>query len=578
MGTLQVYKKAIRDGKPTLCLQEFLIPFPVRQAVALEGKVLMVSSTHGELFLVEFKTNSEGANILSEDSIRIKVTRMEIPTSVLHFCIMDTQDHKTTFQALLGHGMKVQAKIDLKYDYSYWPLILLFLNKQIASEQSSELPLESHRLKVSIEETLKKLSQYEEMQKQLETQHETLNSQLVAINQIIYALQSAKGPDNTTLSDMIYCELQPVVVDDTMTYITSATAMIKIHIASQWSIHWDEWQVHVDVVEQRGLAQETLSLDAGKEDTSKGTTFNFSLSGLDRDCNWKKLFALDLKKTRLPVDVMVSVSATIPSSTTQQEEDQFVFPIFHAMLDDLHFIKPCSASMQADINLLHFARPLRMAQESVFKRKRLATHNRRPVPCSGSDGNGKNKQGAWMDLSDTAIQFDLANKKVLWTEAYRSILSSLLQEGRTSEEMKSILQSAEKAVFILAAYPQFPVVVTIARDDAISTRVHLKITSQNTYVLLKVQSAILGRLESRMVSDTAKAENSSQFIEGEFGKLQSNLVSAMMIAEKKMEKDQDIRTDISAALGLAEKLHSSRSIGWIMSDIEEDVVDDPMVL
>ncbi|KAG0187092.1 hypothetical protein DFQ28_006897 [Apophysomyces sp. BC1034] len=529
------------DDQPRMCFEEFMLPITIREAISLDDKALLVLSKSGQLFYVEFTTKSENPK-QSQDNIWIKVTRVGSFDNIQHFCVKEKQTYIVTLQAILATGIRIEAKIDLSAPFN-------------------ELSNDPLVLKSSIQDALNQLSVYEEQKKKLEMLHEEYNSSLIATNQILYALQS-KSQKN--FGDQFHCDIRPVVVNESLEYVIPAVSMLRVRVTTHWDMDWNNWQLHVHMVQQRTLSQETISADIGRQDTGSGMSLSFPLAGLGSGNTWEKMIALDTENLRLPLDVFVKLSVTIPSPDTQQSEGQSTFFVLNIMLDDLHFISPCSEDIRTEISLYNFQKVSAMGQKSTPSSKALGKSSQWPFSRLQTQLNKKDKQRQKIDLSEVTVCFDLISKTVAWDTAYRSTLSYLLQEGRTSDEMKLILDSAERAVFTLARYPQCLVVITIAKDDV--------------HVSLKVQAALLCRLQDHMVTDSHETAECSHSAYDEFGKMQKQLTYSISEAEEKYQKDQDAWGDVRVAVDVVQKLHNNRSIGCICFDDEEEDQIEPMEL
>ncbi|KAI8341303.1 hypothetical protein BC941DRAFT_204703 [Chlamydoabsidia padenii] len=90
--------------------------------------------------------------------------------------------------------------------------------------------------------------------------------------------------------------------------------------------------------------------------------------------------------------------------------------------------------------------------------------------------------------------------------SYRSIMPTLLSEGKTSDEVRNLIDDAEHAYLILATHPMDPVAIAMSKVDGIGPPgidlyVNIQLRCLNTLVLIKIEEALLSRIQPYTKSD-----------------------------------------------------------------------------
>ncbi|KAI9015334.1 hypothetical protein CLU79DRAFT_838208 [Phycomyces nitens] len=445
---------------------------------------------------------------------------------------------------------------------------------EMDSSSSDQDPSDPHNLREAIRETLKQLSDCEDLSKKLDEEHQNVNEKLKEINATLFSLQGIKQRKET--SERFECEVKPILISRPVKEMVFSDIGLRIRLKVPLSMSWKNWQLHINLNDQRPLSQEMISVERGIQESVQGKTLSTSLLGLDKLREWEHDILIPTKSLSFPLEVTTSLSYSSMNQFLPAEQRTEASPSNN---DDLHFAVPCSSRMVSSIesfglwSVTERLQPVYdsyclLSKSGEFLAARLDAY----CLLSNDIKDATKKQNLKIPEDNTEIHFKVISNDTEDSDiAYRKILYCLLQEGRNEMTMKEILYGAEKAVFTLAQYPSFPVEIVLSKNPAHTDNnnlgVILKIKCHSSYVLFKVEAALLARISNHLVDPAnAPPNKESQEEAANLAKLHRLLLASYAKLESEYQassSDKDIWDDLLATLHNMREIRNANPICWV---------------
>ncbi|KAI8364391.1 hypothetical protein BD560DRAFT_333342, partial [Blakeslea trispora] len=329
-------------------------------------------------------------------------------------------------------------------------------------------------LEESIMETLDELAQSESLVKQMDAKEQALNQKLTSINRTLYAIQTICdkrkiGECNSIESTGFEYTIQPLVQSNSSEQgLIHTTSHLRICIKTSRFLELEDWLVQLHF-------------------SSSGLVKRIPLVGLEpyfenhieRYLVWEQDIQVNTAELPCQVESLLLMDLN--------PDPAVCFPLSTISLDDLHFAVPLNEGLNNNTPANAFARWLRKQQksnETQEKNFELNTvHQRYSIDASLTD------------------------------EGYRSILSLILGEGRTANDIKRMLyDGAEHASFVLTSYPGCPILLDLSKVS--DTMIEFRIQCYHIPALFKTEAILLQRMEHFCLENMDKPVELRKEIEG----------------------------------------------------------------
>ncbi|OAD67101.1 hypothetical protein PHYBLDRAFT_174486 [Phycomyces blakesleeanus NRRL 1555(-)] len=561
-NTMQVYSSIVKKEKQTVSFQEFLLPSPVVHSVSFRDESVLYVGKNGRIYYISFLPKYQDKKHESIVSIDIIVSPLKKLEDVSRICTVDTsQYNKIVIAALQKNRTLTVAEID--------------------SSSSEKLQSEQSDLRESIRQILKELSECENLAKEMDEEHQAVNEKLKDINSTLFSLQSIKQHKET--SEAFKCEIRPILISRPVKEMMFSDMALRVRINVPLSMNWKKWQLHISLNDQKPLSQEMISIERGLQGSVQGKTLTTPLLGLDKLRKWEHDIPLPTNTLQFPLEVTASLSYSpmeqfLPTEKRienlySNNESPVVFSVYQMTIDDLHFAVPCSSEMISSIKSFGLWSVTERLQPVYFNHclmdksgnslvTRLDTHCLR---SNDKESTTEEQKRPKLIEDTTEIHFKvIAKDKEQSNFVYCKILYCLLQEGRTETILNEMLCGAEKALFTLASHSSFPVELSLSKKSTVINHgldVTLKIKCYNSYVLFKVEAALLARISDRLV-DPINAPPNKEFQEdmATFSKLHRTLLASYTKLESEFQKsssDKDIWDALLVSLRHMREIHNN---------------------
>ncbi|KAI7865421.1 hypothetical protein BDF14DRAFT_1019625 [Spinellus fusiger] len=555
-NTMQLYSSIIKDGKTIVASQEYLLPSPVINSISIKEDSILYCAKDRQLYCISFIPKDQDKQKSTDNSLSVEITCLDSFKNIIQVCSIENE--KGVFLKLLqGDGVLVTAQVNLS------PTSSVFDNSPSA-------------LKAHIQATLKELARCEQLAKKIEIEQQLIDERLKRKNTLLYSLKTSRQLKGTPKE--FRCEIKPILIEKPVREMTFVNMMLRVTIKVHQHMDWSNWKLHIDLNHQRTLYQEIISLKGEIKESIYGSTISRSLHGLTGLNEWYCDIPLEAKHSKLPLEVYssLSLSQSIEEIDTDYE-NPIVFPISQVSIDELHFAVPCSSVMLSSIKSFGIQSVTERLQDA-YTREILEDRSGRFIysklnklcfstknPTKSLDKKLK-CQSIW---NSSNIYFKVFIKDGDDPDhIYRKILSSLLQEGRTENAIRCLLESAEKAYFTLALHPNFPVELLLLKEAKSSQEliVLLTINCYSSYVLFKVKAALLARLHNHLVEPNlavAESQDTQDSITY-LAKLHRDLVSSYQKLEEAYqesnEHEEGVWEYLADTMNIIHKIHAARPI------------------
>ncbi|KAI8877831.1 hypothetical protein K501DRAFT_197267, partial [Backusella circina FSU 941] len=340
------------------------------------------------------------------------------------------------------------------------------------NSKRSSLKDDPEALSIVLKDTLREMELCEESIKALESTENELTEKLASVNKTLYAIRSISqkrkiGVCNSLETTGFELTVVPVTKSNSIANSTAlSSAFLRVTIKTMGFLKLESWELKLD------LFPYIPYMVNKKSYSERGHTMMVSIQGFESQYEngaekylmWERDIPIDLNTHRLPLTVAASLTM---DSTADQ--NMLLFPVSEMILDDLHFAMACTENMRLSDRTNQY--PL----ERMLKEKTEVNSITRSYPFDY-------KRGVIRILVDSQMS----------QETYRCILSKLLNDGRTVQDIQQIIYDAEKAYYILAAFPASPIVLSLSRLS--DTELELRFECHNPIALFKNEASLLIRL------------------------------------------------------------------------------------
>ncbi|CAO3590537.1 unnamed protein product [Absidia cylindrospora] len=443
------------------------------------------------MYHVEFSLS--GASQHQETpEIMMHLTQLQAPEDILCVQAIEKRGNTIIYQVITRNGNFSTCQVDLGSS----PIVI---NRT------------TDTLKKAIADTLAELSEMESSQIGMDAYHEDINRQLVILNKTLYTLQNASLKKKRHNSVDFSLDIVPFTKYASITGQPQACLRIRIH--TKLDLNWTDWHLNIDISSQCTTKQESDTYALNKSDYAIGKTFLLPLVGFEHDYDdtgivqtWERDLELDQVQCLLPLDIFVSLSMNM--NTNMVIEKDSPIPQYLPTTDNAS--NSCTSFLVTFmvVDHLHFAMPLSTSRIKQLKKnglKDVTTQLLQSWKCS-TDISGMNSK----DLRHNILNYETSNIRLRFVapanadELYRNLLSTLLSEGKSSDEVKRLIDDAEHAYLSLGAHPLFPATITLSKVSAKPDQdlhVNIQLCSLSGFVLVKVERSLLSRLQPYTTDD-----------------------------------------------------------------------------
>lgn len=538
-GTIMVYSRASSDSSETnVSFKQFNIPGPIFSVEKIPQKAsYLIISELGHISRLDFKCTAEGITMESN---------AVIPASegVRKLKVYDSENN--VFEAIYEHNGNAVYDSECKYK----------LVPQANDQQE---------IRKAIEQALAQLKSSEAEIKKLDEDEQALNKKLMSVNKTLYALRNIntkrkRGIINSLESTGFEFSMRPITLKQSIANSSlHCSSFLRISIKTSRFLELEDWDLQLDFVPK--ASPSTSALRQTKSVSVMGFEPHFE-NGIERYAIWERDVEIDLNTITLPVEV----SATLVMTVNEPEKPPLLFPVSRIVVDDLHYAIPCTPDFITSIE--------RRGLEDVSKRLMESFHKQKLHDKTGRYPFARllNFKTPTLQMTSSERLFDYRKIHIKFTvdmhitnDSYRSILPRLLNEGRTMEDVKSILVNAEMALFTLAAFPGCPVIIKLVR--ASSTLIDMCVHCVYLPALFKVEATLLRRLYQDFLMPIVSGKQDNNFLK----KLKSLEDAVIDIQEKYQNTIDDMDVDgentvteqLKNAVDVLYSIHGEHPIGHL---------------
>ncbi|EIE77108.1 hypothetical protein RO3G_01812 [Rhizopus delemar RA 99-880] len=373
-------------------------------------------------------------------------------------------------------------------------------------------------IRTLIKDALEELAISETALKQIEEEEEDLSRKLASVNQTLYAIQSInskrkRGIPNSLEDTGFEFTLCPVVKSTSLANTClQPTTYLRVCIKTTKFLQLENWYLALDLFSENNKTGETKTLSV------VGFESHYE-QGLERYSVWERDVSIE------PSQLPLKVTCTLVMCSSNEP---LRFPVAEMMVDDLHFAIPCNTDLiQNKTGSYPFARFLRKQHSSQQISKRSFYNNKHVhIRC----------------LIDPSMT----------DEQYRSILPNLLNEGRTVDEVKLIMNNAEQAYLTLASFPSSPIILLLSKVAV--NELDITIQSAHPSALFKAEANLISRLSRCCIKD----ENQSTNLDKKLKFLEDSVVELQEIYQQdNMELDNDDNQLTNSIKQIIERLYNT---------------------
>ncbi|KAI8089910.1 uncharacterized protein BX664DRAFT_144337 [Halteromyces radiatus] len=498
-GTIQIYiKTALEDARQIILFKEFTLPSSVISISFIKGTCsALVFCTNNSLYKVNFtQTITKGPP--KKQDVTMDLILLQSPNDIYQLQSVKQHQNILTYQAISKNGNLSSVQVD-------------FDSSPITITRSSD------ELKKAIENTLTELSQMETNQNILDAYHEQINQQLMLMNKTLYTLQNSnlKKKKNHGSCEDFDLDIQPLVRSAPFT--GHQQLFLRVQIRTKLLLNWTSWQLNIDICHQPTLMEESNAQSSGTSEYSLGKSFYIPLDTMENEEDnvggiiqiWERDIELDARHCILPLNVNTSLTMNMGSLEKLDEDENVPF---------LEYLPSSSNATNSGITFhvsfttldhLHFATPL-----SSFRLKKLKQSSIKDVTKYMQSKLKESRSGNLYVLNDKipldTIYLEHSTVQLRFVtpenndDLYRSILMTLLSEGKSREDICRIIDNAESAYFTLATHPTYPVAITLSKvPGPIKEDLYVIIQIQciNPLVLVQIEASLLSRLQPYILEE-----------------------------------------------------------------------------
>ncbi|CAO3677430.1 unnamed protein product [Rhizopus stolonifer] len=503
LGTVMIYHK--RFGESSVGFQQFNIQSPVTYVDKIKEMHYVVSTGSGKVSLLHFGVHQE--------DVTVESTPFQNLTQISKLRVVDP----STLE-VLTHAHEYQR---IKYDI-----------QAISKENDPQA------IRALIKDALEELAFSENDLKKIEEDEQNLNQKLTSVNRTLYALQSIHSKRKRNICNSLEdtgfeFAVCPVVKTASLANTClQPMSYLRVHIKTFKFLQLEQWYLMLDMFSQSDKAGETRMLPI------VGFESHYE-QGIERYTVWER--DIPMNSIQLPLKVTCNL--------VMMSEEPLRFPVTEMIIDDLHFAIPCSDDTIQGIqrkglddisNELHESYRLQMLLDKTGK-----------YPFARFLQKHSSKQITKKLFYNKSIHIRCSIDPSLTDEQYRSILPSLLNEGRTVDEIKRIMLNAEHAYFTLASFPASPIVLKLSKTSM--NELDITIQCAHPPALFKTEASLVSRLFHYYIKD----ESQSTLLNEKLISLEDSIIELQETYQQdKMEIDNDDKELLGSINQMIEKLYT----------------------
>ncbi|KAI9357165.1 hypothetical protein BD770DRAFT_97830 [Pilaira anomala] len=368
--------------------------------------------------------------------------------------------------------------------------------------------------------------------KELDRQEQKMSQRLASTNRTLYALQGIHkrrkqpGTCHSLENTGFEFTMRPVIKSESLANASfHASSYLRLCIKTTGFLGLEDWEIELDLRPYESSSTSVVVVGETRTLPVMGFETIYE-NGIERYSAWERDIELDLEKVKLPLEVSVCLTMGI-----EHDAPSLRFPVSKMVIDDLHFAIPCSADFITTVHRRGLEQVSHKLMKAYHKQVLYDKSNRYPFARLLRSKSSS-------DLTLFKSLFDYKNVHIrclvdlhITNEGYQSILSRILNEGRTMDEMKSLLISAEQVLFTLAAFPGCPVIIELSRVS--STVIDFNIQCVYAPALFKVEAALLSRLLDQFIQVPSEPSDEKE------GLKYANFLKRMKVLEQSILNLQD---------------------------------------
>ncbi|ORZ12844.1 hypothetical protein BCR42DRAFT_78031 [Absidia repens] len=444
------------------------------------------------MYHVEF-SQSTTSQRQEAPEIMMNLTQLQVPEDILRVQAIEKRGNIIIYQVITRDGNFSTCQVDL-------------------GSSPTVINRTTDTLKKAISDTLADLSEMESSQIEMDAYHEDINRQLVVLNKTLYTLQTAALKKKRQNSVDFSLNIVPFIKYASITSQPQACLQIRIH--TKLDLNWTDWHLNIDISSQRTTKQESDTYALNESDYSIGKTFLLPLVGFEHDHDddtgnvqtWERDLELDQVQCPFPLDIYVSLSMNM--NTNMAIEKDSSMPEYLPASNNAS--NSCTSFLVTFmvVDHLHFAKPLSNSRKKQLKQnglKDVTAQLLQSWKCS-TDIPGMNST----DLKHNILNYETSNIRLRFVapanadDLFRNILSTLLSEGKSSDEVERLIDDAEHAYLSLGSHPLFPATITLSKVSVKPNQdlhVNIQLCSLSALVLAKIETSLLSRLQPYAMDD-----------------------------------------------------------------------------
>ncbi|KAI9272245.1 hypothetical protein EDC94DRAFT_595841 [Helicostylum pulchrum] len=531
-GTIMIYSKvSIQSEEPTMLLKQLNIQGPIHAVEkANEDFAYLVASGNGKISFLELKYAINDIDIIStpvqNHNNLLKRLRMANQTNNI-FDSLSNQHGNIQLKTFILDSAPTSIKNDPQ-------AIIQLTNEALDDLKLSELDL-----------------------KYLDRQEQNLSQRLSTTNQTLYALQTMdkrRKPGTFHLLDTSGFELsiRPITTSASIAnHSLQSTCYLRTCIKTSRFLQLEDWHLELDLfrhTQSKCLLGETKTVPVMAFET-------IYQNGIERYSAWQRDIQLDLESLTLPIKVSVYLTMSV-----DEHAPSIRFPVSNLAIDDLHFMIPCSPDFIKTIQIRGLDQVSNKLMRAYCKQILYDKTTRYPFARLL-----KTKSLTDLPLFKSLFDYKSVHVQCLidlhtTDQTYQSILSSILSEGKTIDEMNSILLSAEQALFTIAAFPACPIIIELTRVS--STVIDFCIQCVYSPALFRVEASFISRLLDQFIQIPSDKTTSVKY--ATFLKTMKSLEHSILELQETYQSSQNnnLVNQLKTSIDLLFDIYNHEPIGY----------------
>ncbi|KAG2232927.1 hypothetical protein INT48_006181 [Thamnidium elegans] len=393
--------------------------------------------------------------------------------------------------------------------------------------------------------------------KYLDQQEQNLSQKLSTTNQTLYALQTMdkrRKPGTFHSLDTSGFELTicPITRSESIAnHSLQSTCYLRTRIKTSRFLQLEDWYLELDLFrhkQSKCLLGETKTVPVMAFET-------IYQNGIERYSVWQRDIQLDLERLTLPIQVSVYLTMSVEEHTPAIR-----FPVSNLVIDDLHFMISCSPDFIKTIQIRGLDQVSNKLMYAYCKQILCDKTTRYPFARLL-----KTKSLTDLPLFKSLFDYKSVHIRCLidlhtTDKTYKSILSSILNEGKTMDEMKSILLHAEQALFTIAAFPACPVIIELTRVS--STMIDFCIQCVYSPALFRVEASFISRLLDHFIQIPSDKTTSLKY--ATFLKTMKSLEHSILELQEtyQLSQNNNLVNQLKTSIDLLFDIYNQEPIGY----------------